>query len=150
MANYTAAGSRAAASPPTSALSLLGTAAQRGWITYYRLACTGTPSSDVNTEVQVRRCTTAGTSTAYTPQQVDLADPACVIIGGVNFTAEPTYSSGFLDDVFFNPRAVVPWSAYDQRSELVIPATANAGIGWQINTTGGVGTNVTVAAHFHE
>jgi hypothetical protein len=149
MANYTAAGFHAAAAT-TTMLLLTGTAAQRGWITYMRFAATGTPSTDVNCEVQVRRSTAVGTTTAYTPQQVDLADPAAVIIGGVNASAEPTYSAGFLMDVFYNPRAVVPWSAYDQRSELVIPATANAGIGGQIAAAGGVGTNMTMEAAFHE
>jgi hypothetical protein len=149
LAKYTTAGFHAAATT-TTALGLLGTAAQRGWISYYRLSATGTPATDVNAEVQVRRSTTAGTSTAITPTPVDLADPACVIIAGVNHSAEPTYSSGFLDDVFFNPRAVVPWSAYDQLSELVIPATANAGIGFQMAATGGIGTNFNVAVHFHE
>lgn len=150
MANYTASGGVAVATPPHTSLLLTGTAAQRGWITYFRLACTGTPSSDVNTECQLRRHTAVGTSTAYTPTPVDLADPACVIIGGVNASAEPTYSAGFNMDVWMNPRAVVPWSAYDQRSELVIPATANAGFGFQWVTVGGVGTNGQSEAHFHE
>jgi hypothetical protein len=149
MAKYTAAGFIAAAATKTP-LIMTGTAAQRGWISYFRISATGTPATDVNAEVQVRRSTATGTSTAYTPQQVDLADPASVVIAGVNASIEPTYSAGFLDDVFFNPRAVVPWSAYDQLSELVIPATANAGIGFQMIAAGGIGTNVNVAIAFHE
>ena len=149
MSKYQAAGAIAAAATKT-AISLLGTAAQRGWVSYYRVSATGTPATDVNAEMQVRRCTTAGTSTAYTPTPVDLADAAAVIIGGVNFTIEPTYSTGFLDDVFFNPRAVVPWSAYDQLSELVIPAPATAGIGWQCAAAGGIGTNINASVQFHQ
>jgi|1185.fasta_scaffold159881_2 hypothetical protein len=149
MSKYTAAGFIAAAATKTP-LILTGTAAQRGWISYFRISATGTPATDVNAEVQVRRSTAAGTSTAYTPLATDLADPAAVVIAGVNATIEPTYSAGFLDDVFFNPRAVVPWSAYDQQSELVIPATAAAGIGFQCAAAGGIGTNVNVAVAFHQ
>ncbi|HEY8623652.1 MAG TPA: hypothetical protein VIM74_07275 [Casimicrobiaceae bacterium] len=149
MSKYTAAGFIAAAATKTP-LILTGTAAQRGWISYFRLSATGTPATDVNAEVQVRRSTAAGTSTAYTPIAIDLADPAAVVIAGVNATIEPTYSAGFIDDVFFNPRAVVPWSAYDQASELVIPATAAAGIGFQCAAAGGIGTNVNAAVAFHQ
>lgn len=149
MSKYNAAGFIAAAATKT-ALVLTGTAAQRGWISYFRISATGTPSSDVNAELQIRRSTAAGTTTAFTPTPVDLADPASVIVAGVNATVEPTYSAGFLDDVFFNPRAVIPWSAYDQLSELVIPATAAAGIGFQCAAVGGIGANINVAVAFHQ
>lgn len=149
MSKYTGAGFIAAA-PTKTPLILSGTAAQRGWISYFRISATGTPATDVNAEVQVRRSTAAGTSTAFTLTPIDLADPAAVLIAGVNATIEPTYSGGFLDDVFFNPRAVVPWSAYDQASELVLPATASAGIGFQCIAAGGIGTNVNVAVALHQ
>lgn len=149
MSKYTAAGFIAAAATKTP-LILTGTAAQRGWIQYWRMSATGTPATDVNCEVQIRRSTAAGTSTAFTPTPTDLADPAAVLIAGVNASVEPTYSAGFVDDVFMNPRAVVPWSAYDQQSELVIPATAAAGIGFQMIATGGIGSNINVAVGLHQ
>jgi len=149
MSRYTAAGFIAAAATKTP-LILGATSAVRCFVPYFRVSATGTPATDVNAEIQVRRATALGTSTAYTPIATDSAAPASVVTAGVNATIEPTYSAGFIMDVFFNPRAVVPWSAYDQLSELVAPATASNGIGWQCAAAGGIGTNINVEALFHQ
>jgi hypothetical protein len=145
MANYTAVGSIAVAATKT-ALILGATAATRFRITAFSLSTAGTPTSDQGVEVQVRRATALGTSTAVTPGPCDPADPASVFTAGSNCTVEPTYSTGSLLDRAFNPRATIQWAAYDPRSELVAPATANNGIGFQCVGAGGAAGNFLVDA----
>jgi hypothetical protein len=114
------------------------------------LMASGTPSSDVGAEAQLRRSTTAGTGTAVTPSPVDSADPASIVAALENLTAEPTYSAGHVMRRVFNPRAVHTWVAYDQKSEIVSPATANNGLGVQMISAGGIGTAMLVEAGFDQ
>lgn len=83
---------------------------------------------------QFQRCTTAGTSTAVTPQALDSADAAALSTAGKNHSAEPTYTAGaILLNVPLNQRATFRWVAAPG-SELRVPATASNGIGIQTPT----------------
>ncbi len=83
---------------------------------------------------KVQRCTAAGTSTAGTMTALDAADAAAVTVSGFNHTIEPTYTANaILLDIALNQQATLRWVAREG-SELVIPATANNGIGFQTPT----------------
>lgn len=129
-----------------TALGVQSTAAIRPRILSYVLSNTGTVSTDSGFEIQIKRSTTAGTSTALTMNGVDSGDPAATVVGGSNFSAEPTYTANtLLDDVSVNPRSTYRWVAYEQRDELVAPATANNGFGWFVNALGGATTIICTA-----
>ena len=145
MANYTVVGSIAVAATKT-ALILGATTATRFRVAAFSLSTSGTPTSDQGIEVQVRRATALGTSTSVTPIACDSADPASVFTAGSNATVEPTYSAGAMLDRAFNARATIQWAAYDPRSELVAPATASNGIGFQCVGAGGAAGNLLVDA----
>lgn len=148
MGKFTANGVVAAGTSKT-ALAVFGTAAVRAFITNFMLGTTGTPTTDTPVEVQARACTTAGTAgSAVTPTPTD-GGPAAVAVAGQGYSAEPTYS-GLILDCWFNPRANYPWAAYDQAAELLIPAVANNGIGWQNIAAGGAVGNIAVTAGFHQ
>jgi hypothetical protein len=92
----------------------------------------------------LQRCTTAGTSTAVTPQPLDPADAATETDAGENHTAEPTYTANqILLAVPLNQRATFRWVAAPG-SELVAPATASNGIGIQTTTASAVAITATV------
>lgn len=152
MPSFSVSGSIAAAATKTPLIITSGgTSSPRTRITQFVLSASGTPSSDAGYEIQVRRATTAGTATAFTPLPVDPAETACETTAGVNASAEPTYTANSqLKDILCNPRATWTWMPYQTEGELVIPATAAAGIGWQLISAGGVGTNVFVDATFRE
>lgn len=127
-------------------LGVQATAAVRPRILAYVLSNIGTVSTDSGFEVQLKRSTTAGTSTALTVAGPDPNEPTATVVAGSNFSAEPTYTANtLLDDVSVNPRSTYRWVAYEQRDELIIPATANNGIGWFLNALGGATTVVATA-----
>lgn len=129
MSIYAAQGNAAVAS--RTALVLISTAAIRPRLLEYVLGQLGTPSGDGAMEVTLKRCTTAGTSTAVTPAATDPNDPAATLIAGSNATVEPTYTANtVINDVTFNPRTIYRWTAYDQRAEIIMPATASNGLGF--------------------
>lgn len=103
---------------------------------------------DAPTLYTCQRCTTTGTRTTVTPQSLDPADAACVATAGENHTVEPTYTAGaILLNVALNQRATFRWVAAPG-GELVIPATANNGIGIQTPVSALVLT--TAQIHFQE
>lgn len=98
---------------------------------------------------QAQRCTTAGTSTAVTPQPLDPADAAAVSTSGENHTVDPTLTAGaILLSIPLNQRASFRWVAAPG-GELVIPATASNGIAFRTPTAGGL-VAVTATVHFEE
>lgn len=132
-----------------TALILGSTAALRPRIVRYDCSTTGTPTSDQGIEYQVRRATALGTSTAYTLRASDPSDETAgaTITAGTNCTIEPTYSAGsWLVDRAQNPRATYQWAAYSPDEEMIMPATASNGIGWQITGAGGAAGNFNVNA----
>lgn len=130
-----------------TALSVQATTAVKPRILDFTLSNIGTVSVDSAFEIQVKRSTTAGTSTAVTVPSTDPGDPTATIVVGSNFSAEPTYTANtLLDDLAVNPRSTFRWVAYEQRDELQVPATANNGIGWLVNALGGATTIVVKAS----
>ena len=112
----------------------------------YDVSTTGTPTSDQGVEYQVRRATALGTSTAYTLGASDPSDTGGtpVVTAGTNCTIEPTYAAGWLIDRAQNPRATYQWAAYSPDEEMILPATAANGLGWQCTGAGGGAGNLLV------
>jgi hypothetical protein len=126
-------------------------AAVRPRILRYDWSTTGTPTSDQGIEVQVRRATALGTTTAYTMKASDPSDEglAFAASAGTNATVEPTYS-GFLADKAINPRMTHQWVAYSPDEEIILPAVAANGVGFQIIGVGGAAGNLLVNASIRE
>lgn len=131
-----------------TALILGSTANIRPRVLAYNCSTTGTPTSDQGLEYSIQRATALGTSTAVTLAASDPSDTAGtpVVTAGSNCTVEPTYAGTSLEDAAMNPRATVRWQAYSPDDELIMPATASAGIGWQIVGAGGAAGNFNVNA----
>lgn len=87
----------------------------------------GTPADNV-LQFDVSRTSANGTDTSVTPLQLDPADAASAATFGSNASAEPTVTaSTSLINFNLNQRASYRWVSAPG-SELVIPATANAGL----------------------
>lgn len=131
-----------------TALIIGSTANIRPRILRYDVSTTGTPTSDTGVEYQLRRATALGTSTAYTLQASDPSDTAGTptVTAGTNCSVEPTYAAGWLVDRAQNPRATYQWAAYRTDEEIILPATAAAGVGFQITGAGGGAGNFNVNA----
>jgi hypothetical protein len=131
-----------------SPLIVGSTANIRPRIKAFDWSTTGVPTSDQGVEVQIRRATALGTSTSYTLGNTDPSDSGvtAVLTAGTNCTVEPTYSAGFMFDRAFNPRMTHQWAAYDPSAELIAPATAANGVGFQVVGPGGGAGNILVNA----
>lgn len=129
--------------------TLLGTAATRGWLYALILGSEATPADTALLWI-IQRCTTAGTAGAsVTPAADDLADPAAVCIVGENHSAEPTYTAGAIPlAIPANQRSSINWVAVPGR-EIVVPATANAGVGI-LTPTGTAATAITATIRHFE
>jgi hypothetical protein len=98
--------------------------------------------------MQLNRYTAVGTSTAVTPAAHDPDDPASLCTAGENHTAEPTYTAGaVLMSFSVNQQATFRWQV-DPRRGLIIPATANNGLGLRFVVVSG-GTALCEATFFH-
>jgi formaldehyde-activating enzyme involved in methanogenesis len=75
---------------------------------------------------RLTRTTTASTGTAVTPAPLDPADAAAVTLVKENVTVEGTLGAELVE-IPLNQRATFRWVAREG-SEIVIPATANAGV----------------------
>jgi hypothetical protein len=95
-----------------------------------------------------KRFTAAGTSTAVTPNPLDLADTAMLGVAGQNNTVEPTYTVTMAAKAL-NQQATYRWLAAPG-SEIIIPATNAAGLGIMTTTTGSTGASGTVDAYVEE
>lgn len=145
---YRAVGSRAVAASE-SALNITGGTTVVVRLREYRMAVDGAPSTEAMVAAELRRSTTAGTGTTYTPTVGQGAFPAAEATALSNLTAEPTYS-GQLTHEEFNPRARAMWQAYDALGEILTPLTANNGLGFQCITVGGGSGNFNVDAAWLE
>ena len=124
-----------------------GSSMRRAKIYFLQYGCEG-DAADNEFLYTLQRCTTAGTRTSVTPQALDAADAACVTTAGENHTVEPTYTSGaILLNTPLNQRATYQWMA-PPGGELVIPATANNGVGIQTPTATALA--ITAQIHFEE
>lgn len=123
-------GQRAVASPTKTAAGLTGGTTFRPWIYDGWVGSSATPADNA-LEWLAQRFTAAGTSTAVTPSALDPGDPAASSAAGINHTVEPTYAAGaILWHLALNQRATQRFQ-FDPDAPLVIPATANNGIGFQ-------------------
>lgn len=139
MSTYAAQGTSAVAA--RTALNLVSTATLRPRLFDYVLSTTGAPNSDASYEVQLKRFTAAGTSTAVVFSATDPSDPLPPILSaGSNNTVEPTYTGTPIDDRGVNPRSTWRWQAYDQRAEIILPAVAASGVGFLVSLLGGAST----------
>jgi hypothetical protein len=132
----------------TTILELRSTTAIRPRIYDFLLSSDATPADNAG-DYLLQRTTTAGTSTAVTPQALDPGDPAAVATAGKAHSAEPTYTSNaILLHVALNQRATFRWVAAPG-GEIVLPAAAN-GVGLLVSNIGGSAVNVGACAHFEE
>jgi hypothetical protein len=139
MSIYAAQGTSAVAA--RTALNLVSAASIRPRLLDYVLSTTGAPNSDASYEIQLKRFTAAGTSTAVVLAATDSSDPLPPILAaGSNNTVEPTYTGTPIDDRGVNPRSTWRWQAYDQRAEIIMPATAASGLGFLVALLGGAST----------
>ena len=100
---------------------------RRGYLYYWSIGSESTPA-DNNIEVQIKRCTTAGTGTAVVPTMIDSGDVLTEADPAQNHTVEPTYTAS--TDVFrevWNQKYGAKWYA-PPGGEIVYPATASNGL----------------------
>lgn len=132
-----------------TALDIIGTAATRAAI-YDAWFSSVTAPADVAIRVLIQRITGVGTDTNVVPAALDLADPACVTLANENHSAEPTYTAATeLFDNSFNQRATLRFVTVPG-GELIVPATANAGIGFKSLATSSGTPQMEVTVHFQE
>jgi hypothetical protein len=130
---YAATGAQTTtASPGDTTLAVLAEANHRGFIHDIIFSQSATPA---DTELQwlVRRLTAVGTEGAGVVP-ITINDPggtaAAGLDGAENHTAEPTYTSATeILDFDLNQRATFRWVATPEIGGIVVPATANNGIG---------------------
>lgn len=134
---YAAQGTQTAAGK--TALTIVSTVNGRSRLFDYKLSNVGAITVDSQFEVQLKRFTAAGTTTAVTPSPTDPSDPAATLFtAGSNATVEPTYTAGVvIDDVGVNPRGIYRFTAYAPDAEIILPATAANGLGFFLNVLGG-------------
>ena len=88
------------------------------------------PADQAN-NMQIKRFTAAGTSTAFTPVALDPASPASLAAAGSDHTVEPTYTAGAsLLSFSVNQQNTFKWETLPEYG-LVAPATAANGLGLQ-------------------
>lgn len=131
MVKYSGSGNNTLTSTPgDTCLSLVGiTATLRRSYTYELIMGNeGTPADLVLNWV-VQRVTAEGTATGVVPTRLDLADAESDMNVGENHTTEPTYTSTEeLLEFPLNTRATFRWVA-TPGSEIITPATNEAGYG---------------------
>jgi len=136
MSIWAAQGSQTAGSK--TALVIVSTAALRPRILEHTYSNVGNVTVDSQFEIQCQRFTAAGTTTAVTPAPTDPSEGTPTMTFGSNATVEPTYTANtVLFDTGVNPRGLFRWTAYDPSAEIILPAAANAGVGYVLTTLGG-------------
>lgn len=136
--------------PTKTIVALTGGTTVRPAIYDVILSSNATPA-DNSSEWQIRRSTVAGTGgSAVTPAPLDSQDPASTTTAINGPSAEPTYTAGaVLLDFAVNQRATFRWVAAPG-SELLVPATAAAGLGLQCQGVGGSGAVCIATVYFME
>lgn len=148
MSNYNVSmGRTGSAAASVGHVSAPGTNMRRLEVYDVMFGSEGTPADNAF-RWQLARTTAAGTSTSVTPQALDPADGACISVAGENHSVEPTYTANaLLLDIALNQRATFRWVAKDGCG-LMVPATANNGIGVKTPTASAVAIRATI--HFME
>jgi hypothetical protein len=139
MSIWAAQGTQTAGSK--TALVVVSTAAIRPRILEHTYSNVGAVTVDSQFEIQCKRFTAAGTTTAVTPAPTDPSEGTPTMTFGSNATVEPTYTANTtLFDTGVNPRGIFRWTAYDPSAEIILPAAAANGVGYFVNALGGAVT----------
>ncbi len=135
---YQVEGSNAAIGTTKSPLAITGGTGVVVCLTCYELMCEGAPTSEAAIAVFLRRQTAVGTGTSVTPTVNSPGSrPAAEAAALSELTAEPTYASGRVKAISWNPRSRALWNAVDQDAFILTPLTANNGLGFQCSVVGG-------------
>lgn len=133
-------------------LLLVSTTAIRPALYEFNIGTEGSPAENALV-YQLQRSTTTVTLTAVTPVPIDptdavLTSPASTATSGSNATAEPTYTANqmLFGPMGFNQRATYRWVA-NPMGELLLPATASAGMGMQVKSAAYAGITDTDFYH---
>lgn len=138
----------ASASASVGHLSCPGASMRRIRLYEFVFGSEGTPA-DVANLWQWQRTTAIGTSTGVTPQLLDPADAALITVAGQNHTVEPTYTANaIMHSAALNQKATYRWIAAPE-CEIIVPATANNGLGLKTPTAGS-SVGITATAYFQE
>lgn len=149
MANFNVGGFRAVAATQSPLNMTIGSS-RRFWIKDIRVSASNSSApTDVGSEVDMLRTSTAGTGTSQTPSPSDPVDAASSTTALANISAEPT-TGVILMRCQFNPRVTYRWTAWDPAARKVSSATASNGIGLQGTTVGGANGNFMVDIDFEE
>lgn len=118
----------------TTALDLVGATTTRPEIYFiHGAANTAATLSDTAVRVAVMRHTTANTGTAVVPALLDPSAPAAVATALENCSAEGTYTAATeMFDGSIHLRSQLYWYATDARANIIVPATANNGVGARV------------------
>lgn len=148
MAKYSAEINRTAdAAKTVGSLSSDATTPRRSKLYEIICGCEAAPD-DKAFKWTVTRTTAAGTSTPVTLFSLDAADAACLSDVGENHSVEPTYTGAEGLSIPLNQRATFRWVA-KEGGEIIIPATANAGLGIR-TPTAGAASAITATIFFQE
>lgn len=149
VANYGAKLAKAITNTAVGLGSIEAPAANMRRIAIYDLVFGSSTAGDTQFVFELQRITTTATGTPVVPDQLDLADPASVTVAQENLTANGTLTAGVIPlSIGMNQRSTVRWACRDGK-EIIVPATANAGI--QINTPTALLTPpAQVTVHFEE
>jgi hypothetical protein len=113
------------------------------------LGSDATPADNA-AEYNLQRFTAEGTSTSVTPRPLDPDDPAALASAGENHTVEPTYTADLIMLQWAqNQRATFRWVAAPG-GEIILPATANNGVGVRVVTVAGSAVNTNCVIHYEE
>lgn len=133
----------------TSILGLTSAATIRPKVYDLILGSDATPADNA-AEYVLQRYTAPGTLTSVTPQALDPGDPSSLASAGEAHSAEPTYTANAIMLQWAqNQRATFRWVAAPG-GEIVLPATANNGVGVQVIGIAGSAVNVNCCIHFEE
>ncbi len=133
--------------PGATAVSLNGVTTTRAKVYDFTVGSDGTPA-DVALNYTAIRFSASGSGTAFTPEPLDSDAPVALLGAETNHTAEPTYvTTDILWQIAANQRATYRWVAAPD-GELMIPAAADAGIGWFVIHASAVPTVIVNVHHF--
>jgi hypothetical protein len=126
-----------------------GASMRRIWLFDFIFSSAASPTGDNVYQFEVNRSTTAATGTAVTPAPFDTGDAAAVTLAKSNLTVQGANTAGVIpNSESLNQRNTFRWQA-KPGDEIIIPATANAGVHINTPTTSGL-TDAHVHVNFIE
>lgn len=128
---FTAKGAQACStSARITVLGLVSASTVRPAIFAFTVGASGAPV-DRAIEWILQRFTAAGTSTSVTPHARDPAYQGLALAtAGQDHTVEPTYTAGaIVKDFPLHQKNTFEWHAYDDKAQIILPATNNNGVG---------------------